>query len=193
MRAMSRGGIVALWAATAVAAFVIGWITPPPQRPLAPDELVASLRSALGEGDVIERQRRTASLLEQLDAERLAIVRAFGLPEVSILEWVRRYYGHLGMEGDSLYEMFSTSPVHGVTQGPRTIQSRLITEDIPYGLVPLASFAGVAGIPTPTMDALITLAEVVSETDYRHTGRTVASLGLAGMGVAEIERYVTDG
>jgi hypothetical protein len=68
---MSRGGSVALWAATAVAAFGIGWIMPPPNRPPAPDDLVASLRSALGEGDVIERQRRTASLLERLDAEHL--------------------------------------------------------------------------------------------------------------------------
>jgi hypothetical protein len=64
---MSRGIGVALWAATAVAAFGIGWITPPPHRPLAPDDLVASLRSALGEGDVIERQGRTSSLLERLD------------------------------------------------------------------------------------------------------------------------------
>jgi len=71
MRAMSRSVSVALWVAAAVAAFGIGWITPPPQRSLAPDDLVASLRSALGEGDLIERQRRTASLLESLDAESL--------------------------------------------------------------------------------------------------------------------------
>ena len=71
MRATSRGVIAALWAATAVAAFGIGWFTPRPDRPPAPDDLVASLRSALGEGDLIERQRRTASLLEQLDANPL--------------------------------------------------------------------------------------------------------------------------
>jgi hypothetical protein len=64
MHATSRGVIVALWIATAVAAFGIGWITPPPYEPPAPDDLVASLRSALGEGDVIERQGRTSSLLE---------------------------------------------------------------------------------------------------------------------------------
>jgi hypothetical protein len=76
MRAMSRGIGVALWIATAVAAFGIGWITPPPHRPPAPDDLVASLRSALGEGDVIERQQRTASLLEHLDLDPLPEVAA---------------------------------------------------------------------------------------------------------------------
>jgi hypothetical protein len=76
MHATSRGVIVALWIATAVAAFGIGWITPPPYEPPAPDDLVASLRSALGEGDVIERQGRTASLLERLDRESLPEVAA---------------------------------------------------------------------------------------------------------------------
>jgi hypothetical protein len=76
MRTMSRGLRVALWVATAVAAFGIGWITPPPQRPPAPDDLVVSLRSALGEGDVIERQRRTAILLERLDPGPLPEVAA---------------------------------------------------------------------------------------------------------------------
>jgi hypothetical protein len=77
MHATSRGVIVALWTATAVAAFGIGWITPPPHGPPAPDDMVASLRSALGEGDVIERQARTASLLERLDP--------FDVPEVAAL------------------------------------------------------------------------------------------------------------
>ncbi len=80
MHARSRGVIVALWAATAAAAFGVGWITPPPhtspQEPSAPDDLVASIRSALGEGDVIERQRRTASLLERLDPEDVLEVAA---------------------------------------------------------------------------------------------------------------------
>jgi hypothetical protein len=78
MHTRSRGVSVALWAATAAAAFGIGWITPPPHTsPPAPDDLVASIRSALGEGDVIERQGRTASLLERLDPD--------GLPEVAAL------------------------------------------------------------------------------------------------------------
>lgn len=76
MRTMSRGVTVALWVATAVAAFGIGWITPPPHRALAPDDLVDSLREALGEPDVIERQQRTAQLLERLDADPLLDVAA---------------------------------------------------------------------------------------------------------------------
>jgi hypothetical protein len=72
MHTMKRGVRVALWAATAAAAFGIGWLTPPPHTsPPAPDDVVASLRAAMAGGDVIERQRRTASLLEHLDPDVL--------------------------------------------------------------------------------------------------------------------------
>ena len=135
----------------------------------------------------------TSRVGQRVDAERLAIVRAFGLPQVSIVEWVRRYYGHQGMTGDNLYELFSKSPVHASTRGPRTTRSRLITEDIPYGLVPLASFGRLAGVETPGMDALVTLACAVNEADYRQTGRTVETLGLGGMTRDEILCFVTGG
>ena len=81
MHATSRGVSIALWTATTAAAFGIGWITPPPHEPPAPNDLAASIRSALGEGDVIERQGQIASLLERLDPD--------GLPEVAALyEWM---------------------------------------------------------------------------------------------------------
>jgi hypothetical protein len=77
MHATSKGVIVALWIATAAAAFGIGRITSPPQEPPAPNDLAASIRSALGEGGVIERQGRISRLLERLDPD--------GLPEVAAL------------------------------------------------------------------------------------------------------------
>jgi hypothetical protein len=74
MHATSRGVGVALWAATAVAAFCIGWIASPTHEPPVPGDLAASLRSALAEGDPIERQGRTASLLEGLGPDAVPAV-----------------------------------------------------------------------------------------------------------------------
>jgi hypothetical protein len=76
MHATSKGVIAALWIVTAAAAFGIGWITSPPHEPPAPTDLAASISSALGEGDVIERQGRIASLLERLDPDSLPAVAA---------------------------------------------------------------------------------------------------------------------
>ena len=127
---------------------------------------------------------------DQLDLERLAVARAYGIEGISVVETLHRYYGHQGMQGDNLYQLFSNSPIHGPALGPKTTHDRLLTEDIPYGLVPLASFARLAGVPTPLMDAIINLASTVNESDYRQSGRSVESLGLSGKTPPEIISFV---
>ncbi|HEY5657481.1 MAG TPA: hypothetical protein VIY27_06800 [Myxococcota bacterium] len=73
---MNRVVVLALWAATLVAAFGAGRGTAPPGAISAPEDLGASIRLALGEGDPLERTVRTADLVQQLDAENLPGVRA---------------------------------------------------------------------------------------------------------------------
>ena len=135
----------------------------------------------------------TARLAEEMDNERLAIVSAFDLPGVSVHDTLIDYYGYQGMRGESLYELFRTSPVHGPARGPKTTHHRMLTEDVPYGLVPLASFAGVVDVPTPIMNAVISTASVVNNTDYSQTGRTVENLGLGDKTAVDIRRYVIHG
>ncbi|KAA3647850.1 MAG: NADP transhydrogenase subunit alpha [Chloroflexi bacterium] len=129
-------------------------------------------------------------IADQMDNERLALLTAFGLPEISATETLHRFYGHQGMNGDSLYSLFSESPVHSAALGPKSSENRMLSEDIPYGLVPYVSLAKMLGSATPMMDAAITMASVVNQTDYRKTGRTVETLGLAGMSVQQIQDFV---
>lgn len=60
-------------------------------------------------------------------------------------------------------------------------------------LVPMASIGGMLSVPTPAIDLVIDLAQMVSEQDYRSSGRTVRSLGIEGMSVEQIHKLVTDG
>ena len=53
-----------------------------------------------------------------------------------------------------------------------------MTEDVPYGLVPTSEMGKKAGVATPLLDALVVIASVVCQEDYRRTGRTLESLGL---------------
>ena len=112
---------------------------------------------------------------------------------MSVKEALLRYYGHQGFNGNSLYEMFRDSPIHHPARGPRSTDHRMISEDIPYGLVPYTSFAELANVPTPTMDALITIASVINQVDYLQTGRTVESLGLSGYTPQDLIKYVNNG
>ena len=59
-------------------------------------------------------------------------------------------------------------------------------------LVPLSSLGKALGAPTPTIDLIIELASILHGRDYRAEGRTVESLGLAGLTVKEIRKLVDE-
>jgi opine dehydrogenase len=134
-----------------------------------------------------------ARVSTQMDRERLEVVRAFSLPSIPIEEALHAFYGHQGINGEGLYEIFSTSPIHFAARGPKTINHRMFTEDIPYGLVPLTSFARLAGVPTPVMDAVITLSSVVCDTNFYRTGRNLEKLGLEGFSKEDVLDFVITG
>jgi opine dehydrogenase len=132
-------------------------------------------------------------VMEAVDKERVEVVTRLGLPPKPMLAWLLQFYGHQGMKGDTLYEAFNNTPVHGPSKGPRSVAHRYITEDVPYGLVPIASIGHELGVRTPTIDTLIALAGLVSGKDWWRDGRTVDQMGLAGMSAEQMSRYVARG
>jgi opine dehydrogenase len=94
---------------------------------------------------------------------------------------------------DSLYSMLRSNPAYRGIAGPSGIRIRYITEDVPTGLVPLEAFGRMYGIATPTISSLISLAQVLTETDYRASGRTLERLGIAGLGPDTIRLFLKRG
>jgi opine dehydrogenase len=129
-------------------------------------------------------------LMEGLDAERLAVAGAFGLPRISTLEWTTRMYGHQGFGGATLYEALSTTPVHGAARAPSSVDHRYFTEDVPYGLVPIASGGRAIGVPAPITEAVVAVCSAVAGRDFAREGRTIESLGLGGLTVDQILAHV---
>lgn len=130
---------------------------------------------------------------EAVDAERLALAKAMGFEQMSTVEVMHRYYGH--EERDSFYSFFHVSDVHGGTgaSAPSNMLHRYISEDTPYGLVPFSELAKVFGVPTPHIDAMITVLSTCNGEDYRKTGRSLEALGLAGLNRNEIIRHLIEG
>ena len=54
-------------------------------------------------------------------------------------------------------------------------------EDVPMGLVPISALGKAAGVPTPIIDSVITLAGALVKQDFWQTGRTLKSLNIAGL------------
>ena len=76
---------------------------------------------------------------------------------------------------------YSTAPGFlGIAAQPQ-LDHRYLTEDVGYSLIFLADLAARLGVPTPVIDAVITIASVVLARDFRREGvRTLSTLGLDG-------------
>jgi opine dehydrogenase len=135
------------------------------------------------------------TLLEALDAERLAVARAFGVQVPGIHRWLLDTYA---LGGDSLRETFHrlthepTGPYQW-TPTPPSLQHKYVVEDVPCGLVAMSGLGQAAGVATPVIDGLIALTSAMLRRDFRAEGRNLERLGLAGKGVAQIRALVESG
>ena len=94
--------------------------------------------------------------------------------------------------GDTMYEVV-TNAVSSYTgiKGQKTMRTRYLMEDIPYSLVALQTMGQVAGVPTPCISAVITVARaIIPEMDE---GRTRKNLGLEGVDKVVFEAMCREG
>lgn len=129
-----------------------------------------------------------AKVVEKLDAERLAVGHALGIPLTSILDWFLASYE---VTGKTIYEVIQQNKAYDGIKGPTVLANRYIFEDVPTGLVPLASLGAAMGLAMPVTNSVIELANILLDKDYRLQGRTVEKLGLAGLGPEEIRALVS--
>lgn len=126
-----------------------------------------------------------ARMLEQVDAERIAVATALGLQSVSAREWLYRSYDSPGF---TLHEAIHNTGAYSGIKAPPTIAHRYISEDVPMSLVPMSEMGRLFGIPTPTIDLVIQLASMVHGCDYRARGRTVEHMGIANLSIRQIQQ-----
>lgn len=131
-----------------------------------------------------------AKVLEAMDAERIAVAAALGIPATSARTWL---YVAYDAAGRTLYEAIQNNHGYKGIKAPSSIYHRYITEDVPMSLVPIAALGGLLGVPTPTIRAMIHLGSLLLGENYWQEGRTVERMGIAGLTAKEIRRYVLEG
>jgi len=129
--------------------------------------------------------------LEAIDRERLAVAAAFGIVLDSAQEWLLKSYE--GVTGDTLYDCIHSNEAYRRIKAPTSLQVRHILEDVPTGLVPIASLGGLVGVRTPACRAVVDICAALLQRDFWREGRNAANLGLAGMSVEEIHEVVRTG
>jgi opine dehydrogenase len=134
-------------------------------------------------------------LIGRIDRERMAIGKALGLvqhtleEEILMVKWNPNGEDHVLPLYEAIHSKFLE-----VCAGPYTLETRHLLEDIPYGLVTFSSLGKMLGVPTPTTDAIVTLAEGLLDRDFRSGGRTVEAMGIDPTWSAEqLQRYLNEG
>lgn len=130
------------------------------------------------------------SVLEQMDAERMAIGKILEIDTISAKDWLFNTYA---ASGDTLYEAIQNNPAYMGLQAPANLNSRYIYEDVPYSLVPMESIAMAVGIETPAISSIINIAQMMTGKDFRKEGRTADRLGLEGLTIPEMHMLARDG
>src|SRR5262249_61897572 len=94
-----------------------------------------------------------------------------------------------GPKGD-LWATINGSRMLTQLRAPGSLESRWLTEDVPYGLAAWALLGEQFGVPTPTLRAVVDLASATCGIDFWKAARTPQELGIAGMGKAELLTYL---
>ncbi|MEZ4868364.1 MAG: NAD/NADP octopine/nopaline dehydrogenase family protein [Caldilineaceae bacterium] len=128
-----------------------------------------------------------AQVIYGVDNERRAIGRALGFDLLPVD--AAFHAAGFGPKGD-LWATINGSRMLTQLRAPGAINTRWLTEDIPYGIAAWSRLGAQLGVATPLMDALVTLASVALGQDFGQSARTPTQLGLSKMDAAAMLRYI---
>jgi opine dehydrogenase len=126
-------------------------------------------------------------VMDAVDTEKQSLQRTLKLRAVSLPMMINEFFG---VTGANCYEVMRACPSYHTQTTPDNLQHRYITEDVPYGLVPIASLGEHLGLNMRNTRTIINLASAANGVDYWETGRTVERMGLSGMELETIIRHV---
>jgi opine dehydrogenase len=155
----------------------------------------------IGEEPYLKSQSSMAVKLlrKKMNEEAMGITSAFGM-EPWCQEYVHDvlmypYWLKRPMEGEKPEWAKSENQPEEYRAGAgfNFLKGRYVTEDLPYGLVPISELGKLVKVPTAAIDSVVQIGSVISETNYWETGRTFKKLGLDGMNKTQLMEYVTKG
>ena len=136
-----------------------------------------------------------ARLYQAINAERVAVAAAFGASVPTLEDWFDRVYGVRGADLVETCQLLTTNSdgPYQATGTPKSFDHKYITEDVPVGLIPMSALGAAASVPTPAIDALITLVRAMTSRDFAAEARTLERMGLAGQSASAIRRIAQQG
>jgi opine dehydrogenase len=133
-----------------------------------------------------------ARVMLAMDVERLSLVRPVSRSAIAFKDAFEALYQQYGLGKKSLSETLRQSPIHGDPSigAPSSVDTRYITEDLPFGLAPWSSIARNWGMTTPVIDSVVHIASTMVGIDYFRQGLTVKDLGIEDMGPEDVKAFI---
>ena len=132
----------------------------------------------------------SAKLDLKLDLERKALGKALGYNLTPIEDFSGMKEGYTWQElYMNIHGNISLTPICG----PTDIENRYLTEDASCGLVPWSYLGKVLGVNTTIIDSIVNVYNIIHDRDWWKIGRNLEDLGIEGMSVEEIHRFLQTG
>ncbi len=122
-----------------------------------------------------------------VDAERRAVGSALGFELMDVAQAFAA--AGFGPKGD-LWATINGSEMLTALKAPGALNTRWLSEDVPYGLGIWSTLADRLGVDTPTIDAVVSLGLVLLHLPPGTIRRTPSDLGIDGMSRDEMLAYV---
>jgi opine dehydrogenase len=129
-------------------------------------------------------------LIEAVDGERRAIARAFDLDLLPVAEAF--HAAGFGPRGD-LWAAINGSLMLTRMRAPGALETRWLTEDVPYGLAAWVRLGEQFGVAAPVTRAVVELASATLGIDFWRAGRTPQDLGIAGLDRRRLLEFLQQG
>jgi len=153
------------------------------------------IESTGGEGWGIYTDGATESVAKVMlavDADRMSLcskISSKAMPFKDIFEDVYKRYS---VAKETLSETLRQSSVHShpSNKTPPVVNSRYLTEDMPYGLAAWSSIGRMWKMPTPNIDMVIRCASIMLDVDYFEKGLKVEDMGINGMTPDQVKALI---
>lgn len=129
-------------------------------------------------------------LIYAVDRERLAVAAALD-QELAPVDAAFHQAG-FGPQGD-LWATINGSRMLTQLCAPGALETRWLTEDVPYGLAAWAQLGEQYGVDCPVMRSLVELNSTVLGIDFRNSARTPADLGIDGLSKEALISFLQTG
>jgi opine dehydrogenase len=121
---------------------------------------------------------RTCEVLEMIQNELNKIFEILGFKYFKFCNWVHNSYG---VKKKRIYNAIQNIKAYENIRAPKHLITRYFTEDVPTGLVPVASLAKFLRVDTPIIDSIINISSVLCGINFKNEGRTIKKLGLTDL------------